>query len=258
MPPNSLMAIVSKAVRYLTYLAVVVVLSICSGAYSSTSLWAKEPNSHEDLDETPYREMVRFHWKLEGFSGGLLRIFPLAPSEGTGILESRLLTGNRLDYRFRASFVGSPDEDFWIFRSIVDLEKTRSLYVHDLRKFRGKQKIQEADLTNDHSLDIISGIHWLKVTQPNGNHRARAWADSKMYWIEIVANGFGPREVDGRTLPVEHYTIRGIKEPGEPFWKPTADIWIRADSERLPIEVLYQKGVAKVRLTEISAERPEN
>jgi hypothetical protein len=79
-----------------------------------------------------------------------------------------------------------------------------------------------------------------------------------MYWIEIVANGFGPREVDGRTLPVEHYTIRGIKEPGEPFWKPTADIWIRADSERLPIEVLYQKGVAKVRLTEISAERPEN
>ena len=232
-------------------IALVAVLMSGSTIYQSSPLWAIAPEFEPDEEETPYEVLVRFRWELEGFSGGLLKFLPIVPTEGTGVLESRSIGEDRLDYRFRASFVNSPEEDFWIFRSILDLVETRTLYIQDLRRFRGKRKVVEADLTEVRAMDIISGLHWLRVIHPQSPQRIQAWADEKLYPVEVVVNGTQPYEREGRTIPVDHYTIQGIKLKGQRYWKPKADIWLRSDSDRLPVEILYQKGVAKVRLREI-------
>ncbi len=223
----------------------------CLVIHHSSPVWAAETEFKASEEDVVYEVLVRFHWELEGFSGGLLRFLPGVPTEGTGVLESRSIGYDRLVYRFRASFINSPEEDFWIFRSILDLKETRTLYVQDLRRFRGKQKVVEADLSQERAMDIISGLHWLRVIHPQTSQRIQAWADEKMYPVEILVNGTQALERDGHTIPVDHYTIQGIKQEGQRYWKPKADIWLRVDSDRMPIEILYQKGVGKVRLREI-------
>jgi len=214
-----------------------------------------EPWHQVDEEAIRYEELVRFEWKLEGFSGGLLRLLPIISNEGRGVLESRVLDEDTIDYRFRASFKGSPEKDFWIFRSVIDEKRTRTLFVQDIRQLGSRRKVIEADLQDQTAMDIIAGLHWLRVVHPSTTERVVAWSDEKFYAVEVIPHGFQPYERDGSTLPVEQFTIQGIKEKGERYWKPQADIWLRVDADRMPVEVLYQKGVARVRLQQESEER---
>lgn len=249
---------VAKTRRYLraavwSSLVLALVCSVAAAgrdrAQESGEKRADDASWRELLDsDIPYREVVRFHWKLEGFSGGLLRLFPIVSTHGTGLLESRSLAGEHLDYRFRASFADSPEQDFWEFRSVIDLRQGKTVHVRDVRRFRGREKVIEADLREERAMDIIAGLHWLREIHPKSNQQVRAWADEKFYPVEVVAHGLLPYELEDRTVPAEHYTIQGIKQKGTRYWKPRADIWLRVEAERMPIEIFYVKGMVRVRL----------
>lgn len=194
-------------------------------------------------------EAINFTWRIEGLKGLVARIFNLVPTAGEGVLEVFSADAGRLVCRFRATSHQESAEDHWTYHAEVNLDEERTERVWDSWNFRGRHREKEYDLSSESAIDIVSGLHLLRLAPPTEPGRITAWSGGKVYPILVTPRGLEQREIHGRLLLVRHFSVTGIREPGQYFFKPQGDIWLEDSDEAIPVEILYRRRGLRLRLT---------
>ena len=194
-------------------------------------------------------EVINFTWKIEGFHGFVARLFRLVPTSGEGVLEVVPAGPGRVVCQFRATSHQESADDHWTYRVEVNLDEEKTEWVSDSWHFRGRHKEKEYDLSSESAIEIISGLHLMRLSPPTEPERVTAWSDGKVYPVMITPHGLEQREVNGRLRILRHFSITGIREKGQGFFKAQGHIYLADDEEATPVEIHYRRKGARLRLT---------
>lgn len=188
---------------------------------------ASEGGETTSIPATLPSEVITFRWKIEGLQGFVARLFNLVPTAGEGVLEVVPAGPGRIVCQFRATSHQESADDHWTYRVEVNLDQEKTEWVSDSWHFRGRHKEKEYDLSSESALDIISGLHLMRLSPPTEARRITAWSDGKVYPVMVTPHGLEQREVNGRLLIVRHISVQGIREKGQGFFKAHWDSCLR-------------------------------
>lgn len=197
----------------------------------------------------PRSEELRYRWRLEGVSSWISRLFGILPTTGDGLMALRIEPGNRLGVAFTATSEKADPDEYWKYETAVDLAAWRSLSVRETLHYGKKQKSESFDLTELDVLDVLSGLQQLRYVVIDDSERRTIWSDGRVYSVMVTFHAFERREFESRDLTVRHFSIRGIREPGQRFWKSRAELWIGDDAAALPVEMIYHQALGRLRMT---------
>ena len=202
--------------------------------------------SQPALATLPNAERLVYRWRLQGLAGFIARLF--VPGRGEGLLETRPVGEGRLQTELRITSTKAGEEEYWIYGATIDPEGDRTLSAWNESHFRGREKRRAADLEGDEILDVPSGIRFLRRARPASPVRRRLWTDGKVYPVEFRREGRESRQVGGRTVVADLYTVRGVKVEGERYWDGGLDVWMSTGEPPTPLEILYRSGRGRVDL----------
>lgn len=190
-------------------------------------------------------ETLRYRWNLGGFFGVMARVF--LPGQGDGALTTRPGTAGLTEVELD---ITAPDAEgeFWRYGAEIDLAQGRTLRAWSAYRFRGRTEAKESALDEEAVIDIASGILMLRRDPPTAPRNLRIWNDGKIYPVVILPRGTVSRKVEGERVEVRHYAIRARREPNERLWKGKFDIFLADDEVSTPVEILVERGLARVRL----------
>ena len=192
------------------------------------------------------REILRYNWRLLGFSGALAGLF--LPNDG----DATLTTGPELDGTVQSELLltapSSRNGEFWRYGAALDPNDGRTLRAWSHYLFRGEKKSKEQVLGQAGTIDIASGIYLLRRDPPTARKAMRIWSDGKEYPVEVVPHAVEMRKIGRRQVAVRRYSIVGVQKPGERLWKGSLDLWLTEDEQATPVEILVERGWAAVRL----------
>lgn len=202
---------------------------------------------------SPRSEELHYRWRLEGVSGLLSRLFGLLPTTGDALMALRVESDDRLAVAFTATSDKAAEDEYWRYETAVDSGAWHSLSVRETLHYGKKDKSKSFELEEYGVLDVLSGLQLMRYSPPAETERRMIWSGGKVYPVTIAMAGFERRELEGRDVTVRHLSIRGVREPGQRYWKSRAEIWITDDNRALPVELLYHQALGRLRLTLVGA-----
>jgi len=210
--------------------------------------WPASPAAAESVAEAQ-PEVLRYRWRLEGVQGFLARVLRVLPTSGDGVMTLSTDSSGRLGVRFEATSEKAAAGDHWTYETLVDPRAWRTLRVRETYHFRKKERDKNFDLAEREVIDVLSGLQQLRSAPGSATSRTTIWSDGKTYPVTVAPKGMETREIDGRKMPLRLFELRGSKVEGERFWKARADVWLSADADALPVEMLYRQSLGRLRLT---------
>ena len=192
------------------------------------------------------QEVLRYRWRLKGVRGAVAGLF--LPNRGEGSLVTSQQAGGKLTSELLITAHARAGDDFWRYGAELDPEAGRTLRAWSSYVFRGERKSKETELRQDDVVDIASGIYLLRQDPPTQRRRMRIWSDGKVYPVVVIPGARGTRRIHGRNIPVRHYSIVGVDEPGERPWRGRMELWLAEDAAATPVEILIERSWAGVRL----------
>ncbi len=192
-------------------------------------------------------ERLRYTWKLDGFVGSLAALF--FPSRGVGELSVVALADGTLKSELRISPTSSRSGDFYLSGSEWEPTTGRTVRAWSSQVWRGERKSKQSEVDAVGVVDVVSGILALRRDPPATARRLEIWSDGKLYPVLVVPHGAERRVLGGREVSARHLTVRGLDIAGRKRWKGQLELWIADDPEGTPIEIVVNRGSARVRLT---------
>ncbi len=170
-------------------------------------------------------ESLDYHWSLRGFLGRLAGV--VVPHEGRGQLRSRpdvQNEGGRIT-ELEITSAEAGRGEFFRYGGEMRADGTTAQAWSSYR-WRGEEKSHRDPVAEAGVVDVASGIHLIRQRLPAGSFVA------------------------------DHYRIRGVKTPGQRYWKGGLDLWLAKDESATPVRIQVERGFANVRL-ELLSDRPE-
>jgi hypothetical protein len=194
-------------------------------------------------------ETLRFSWRVEGMAGGLMKLLRMFPSSGDGVLEAMPDGHGRLFSEFRATSQQTAEGEHWTYRTELDLSRPGTLRVWDRLVYRGRERARHDELVAEGALDLLAELQMLRRSPPVAPQRQAIWSGGVVYSVLVTPNGRAIREIGGRRIEARHYSIRGVREPGQPYWKSRAEIWLTDDARAVPVEIVLRGRQVRLLLT---------
>ena len=194
-------------------------------------------------------ETLRYRWRLRGVGGIIATLVPTYPSAGYGVLQSTAGGTGRLVSEFRATPEKASTGQHWVFRSELDLASSRTLRVEERWAFRGKSRETRHELASQPGIDMLSELQLLRISPPQAPCHHSIWSDGKLYRV-LVTPDRQPvaRWIADRRIALRRVSVRGVRAPGEPFWKGVGEIWFTEDGRALPVEIRLRRKFGQLRL----------
>ena len=206
-------------------------------------------------DRPERSEVLVYRWRLEGVQGVLARVLGLLPAAGDGRMTACENDQGRLEVEFKATSEKARESDHWTYQTVVDLAASRTLRVRETYLFRGKKREKSYELEESEVIDVISGLYLLRRSLV-GAGRRKIWTGGKVYPVLVEVGEPTVRTVGERELAVRRLTLRRAREPGERKWKARADVWLTDDEAALPVEMLYQQRLGRLRMVLVDPPGP--
>lgn len=187
-------------------------------------------------------ESFHYRWRLTRFLGVLAGLF--LPREGDGVLS--LSTAGEFKVRSELKITSTrAGDDYYFYASELDPASGRALHAWSSYSWRGETSAREGRIDSSGVIDVASGIFLLRQDPPEKAKSMEIWSDGKVYPVVVLPLGEERRRVAGRLVETRHLSIRGVEQPGRPFWKARLDLWLAKDESSTPVEIrLDRRGVA--------------
>lgn len=196
----------------------------------------------------PTEETLSYSWSLEGFAGALLGIF--FPRHG----EGSLTTGPAGDGHIRSQLLitseQARDGEFWCYGAEIETREGHTTRAWSAYRWRGESRERESEVPEEERgvVDISSAIHALRRSPPELPRHMRIWSDGRIYPVVVIPRGEVDKTVPAGTFATRHYRVEGVRIEGERFWRGSMELWLSEDPGAVPVEILLQRSMARVRL----------
>ena len=188
-------------------------------------------------------ESLAYRWSLHGFMGRLAGI--VVPSEGRGELRSHPGDSGRVT-ELEITSQASAGE-FFLYGGELRADGTTAQAWSSYR-WRGREKSNRSPVDVAGVVDVASGIHLIRQRHPQSPLHLRIWSDGKVYPVVVSKVATEPVTVPAGNFVADHYRIRGVKTPGQRYWKGGLDLWLAKDEPATPVRIQVERGFANVRL----------
>ncbi len=193
---------------------------------------------------------LHYRWRLEGLSSVLARLLTRLPTTGDAVIALDLVSSDRLEVAFTGTSEKAAPDEYWKYETEVDPGAWRSLRVTETLHYKKKHKTKTVELTDLEVIDVLSGLQRLRYLPNDGSGRHLIWSNRKVYPVAVSTAGTRERrEVNGAGVTVRHLAIRGIKEPGQNYWKARAELWLTDDEAAVPVEIVFHQALGRLRMT---------
>jgi hypothetical protein len=189
-------------------------------------------------------ESLDYQWSLRGFLGRLAGV--VVPHEGRGQLRSRPNEGGRITELEITSADAGRDE-FFRYGGAMRADGTTTQAWSSYR-WRGEEKSHRDPVAEAGVVDVASGIHLIRERHPQSPLHLRIWSDGRVYPVVVDKVATEPVTVPAGSFVADHYRIRGVKTPGQRYWKGGLDLWLAKDELATPVRIQVERGFANVRL----------
>jgi Protein of unknown function (DUF3108) len=191
-------------------------------------------------------EVVRYEWRMQGFSGALAGLF--FPNQGQGSLTTQHLENGHLQSELLITAPASAKGEFWRYGAELDPATKTTVRAWSSYSFRGDKKSRESVVEGQGVMDIASGIYLLRQQTPRQPTAMRIWSDGKIYAVNVLPHGVEMRRRGQKSERLRHLSIVGADRPGERPWKGHLELWLTDDAAATPVEILIERKWASVRL----------
>jgi hypothetical protein len=191
-------------------------------------------------------ETLVYRWRLDGLVGALAGLF--VPNDGEGLLTLQHLPEGRLRSELTVTAERRSAGDYFLYGAEWDPGTGTTLSAWSSQRWRGKVKNKRAEVGQTGVIDVASAVHMLRRDPPSAPRRLEIWSDGKLYPVSVMPHGRERRRVDGREIELRHLTVRGVTIPGRRLWKGSLDLWLTSGEEATPVEILFVRSSARVRL----------
>ena len=222
-------------------------------------------------------DVVSYDWKLKGFLSWIAGL--KFPTKGTGTLATLYKVDGTADTELRI-ITNEDDGDLYGYRSVIDLEKERTMVSMDGFKFEGRTKndtttfdyetgkarrvrsdtdkgaeetVRFTDFDSENVKDVLTAIHHISQTaeEINRPQRAEVFAGGKLYEVLITPGTTKSLEFDGKKVESKLFTITATPE-NKKKWPGDVKVWITSDDARLPIRIDLGKSMASLKLEAVA------
>jgi hypothetical protein len=189
-------------------------------------------------------ESLAYRWTLKGLVGRLASV--VLPGQGRGELRSHEGGAGRVT-ELEITSPAAKSGEFFLYggetRANGSTAMAWSSYRWNGKQSNKRDKVEEAGV-----VDVASGIHLIRERQPAGTMPMRIWSDGKVYPVQVQRLKSEQIVVPAGTFTAQHYRVRGVRTPGQRYWKGGLDIWLAQDAEATPVQIQVERGFARVRL----------
>jgi hypothetical protein len=189
-------------------------------------------------------ESLTYRWSLKGFVGRLAGL--VVPNQGRGELRTRPNDGGRIT----ELEITSPETDrgeFFLYGGETGVDgSTQSAW--SAYRWRGRAKSERSPVAEDGVVDVASGIHLIRQRLPTSPLELRIWSDGRVYPVVVERVSTERVVVPAGAFLADHYRIRGVRAPGQRFWKGGLDLWLAKNEHATPVRIQVERGFANVRL----------
>lgn len=189
-------------------------------------------------------ESLTYRWSLKGIVGHLAGL--IVPHQGRGELRTRLNDGGRIT----ELEITAPETDrgeFFLYGGETGVDGTTQLAWSSYR-WRGRAKSERSPVAEEGVVDVASGIHLIRGRRPADTLLLRIWSDGKVYPVAVERVATERVVVPAGAFLADHYRIRGVRTPGQRFWKGGLDLWLARNEQATPVRIQVERGFANVRL----------
>ena len=186
---------------------------------------------------------------MEGLQGVVARVLPFIPASGEAILSVIPQDGSTVDLSFRATSRDTSDGEYWSYTARFDPDARCTLQVVESSRFRGRSKRREHDLRGKEVIDLLSGLHLIRLDLPRSRQDGMLWANRRLYPVSLQPSGPETREIGGVRRDLLRFVVCGRRQAEHRYWKESAEVWVTAEAPNLPIQMLFKQRFGRVRLT---------
>lgn len=193
-------------------------------------------------------EEIPCDWRLEGLQGLLARVLPFVPASGEALLSVVPAAETHVDLQFRATSASAPDGEHWTYGARFDPRERRTLRVVESSRFRGRDKRREHDLRDQRVVDLLSGLHLIRLDLPERREDGMLWANRRFYPVSLEPSGIESRKIQGVRRNLLRFVVSGRRLAEHRFWEESAEVWLTEEAPNLPVEMLFRQRFGRVRL----------
>ncbi len=197
-------------------------------------------------------EVLRYAWRLEGFGGRMARLF--VPGSGNGTLTTGPAPGGKIKSELLITSQDSDAGEFWRYAAEIDPATQATVHAWSSYKFRGKSKSKDVPVATPGAVDVSAAIHLLRTSPPKQPLPLQIWSEGKLYPVQVLPGITERIHRDGRDVLVRRYSIEGVEEPGQRFWKGRMEIALADDPTHIPVEIILRVSLASLRLRLVGAQ----
>lgn len=226
-----------------------------SGALLGTLAMAAQPDSPPTTVVQAPPEVLRYEWRLEGFGGRMARLF--VPGSGSGTLTTGPSPGGKIKSELLITSQDSEAGEFWRYAAEIDPATQATVHAWSSYRFRGKSKSKDVPVATPGAVDVSAAIHLLRNSPPKQPLPLQIWSEGKLYPVQVLPGITERIRRDGREVLVRRYSIEGVEEPGQRFWKGRMEIALADDPMHVPVEIILRVSLASLRLRLVDAASDE-
>jgi hypothetical protein len=189
-------------------------------------------------------ESLNYRWSLKGLVGHLAGL--VVPNQGRGELRTRPNDGGRIT----ELEITSPETErgeFFLYGGETGVDGSTERAWSSYR-WRGRTKSEKSPVEEEGVVDVASGIHLIRQALPTSPMRLRIWSDGRVYPVVVQRVKTERVVVPAGAFLADHYRIRGVRAPGERYWKGGLDLWLAKNEQATPVRIQVERGFANVRL----------
>jgi hypothetical protein len=223
-------------------------------------------------------EVVTYDWKLKGFLSFIAGL--RFPTRGTGTLATLYRTGEKTGETELRIIADDAKGDRYRYRSLIDLEKNRTMESVDGYHFSGRTRsdtttfdyengkarrvridtkkgkgetVRFVDFAQANVKDVLTSIHHIRQTAESitSPERHGVFAGGKVYEVLITPGTTKTIFFKGRKLEARLFTITATPEDRD-RWPGDVEVWITTDDEQIPLVIDLGKSMASLRLEAVS------
>jgi Protein of unknown function (DUF3108) len=193
----------------------------------------------------PMEEDFQYRWQLRNFVGSLAGLF--LPNKGEGSLTFKKDGAGHLTSELTITS-DSAQGEYFRYGSEIDTRTLQPIRAWSAYSWRGETKTKSSPVEQQGVLDVASGIYSIRQDPPDKSRRMEIWSDGKIYPVVVIPLGVEARKLQGKTISVRRYSIRGIEVPNRNKWKGKLDLWLTRDGQATPVVIQISRNLADVRM----------
>jgi len=215
-----------------------------------------EPAKAAQLAARQGGEVLHMRWKLGGFLGAIAGLF--VPNDGDALLT---FVPDESGHMRVELLITTPKRkgEYFLYGAEVHEQSVSTSAVWNSYTFKDSHKEREQDVDQPHVIDFASAIYHLRWHPPTTVTRMPIWNGGKIYAAEVEPLKKETRKIDGRTVPVRGYAVRGAKVEGQSSFDDKIFLWFLDNGAATPVEIVGKRGLIRVRFElrdAIPASRP--